>query len=814
MPVVDPRAGLGHYRRMDLLERDQFLAVLEEYGVEAADGQGRLVLVSGEAGVGKTTLLESFADRFPRARWWWGTCDGSFTPRALGPLIDIAEQAGGRLAQVMREAPTRDAVLRVLLDEMSAGPGPTVLVLEDLHWADEATLDILRFLGKRLRGRPVVVLVSYRDDALAPDHPLRVVLGELVSQRSTRRLAVPPLSPEAVAVLAQGSGREGEELYRLTGGDAFFLVQVLESDAATLPPSAQDAVRSRLAGLPTPTREVLEAAAVVGRRVDLRLLSSVLDRDIRDVSEAVEAGCASGVLISEPDATLFRHEIARLAVESAIAQPRRVHLHERVLLALSATGADPARLAHHAEAAGDAAAVLRYAPTAAEQAARLAAHREAAMQYERSLRFAAGLPADQLARLYDGLAAQCALIDRWERGAQAREESLALWREAGDARRVGDCLRLLSRALWRLCRGEEANLAAQQAVDVLESLPPSRELAWAYANLASNLMGGDDTTALAMIAKARSIADADDFALHSDLANTEGCALANLGGDGVPELRSALAIALGAGAEEQAGRAYANLHAVLHHSFRFSEVQAVYLEGATYCDDHDIATFLTCLRGGQSQTAERRGQWGEAQQLSLGILDREELSPVNRLTPLLTLGRIRARQGAADEATLASEVMCLTAANGERGSSAPLTCCRSSVLGYRPTTTPPRPQWSRPWRPMGSGDTWGRGELAVWAQRCGVTLADVGEVAGPWATQLKGDHEVAAQQWHDLGCPYLQALALFDAGYVDSLRESVRILDELGAAAAAARVRSQMRADDAPRSRVARGARLVTTRSV
>ena len=182
---------------MDLLERDQFLAVLEEYGAESADGQGRLVLVSGEAGVGKTTLLESFADRFPQARWWWGACDGSFTPRPLGPLLDVAEMAGGRLAEVMAGSPSRDEVLRALLDEMSAGPGPTVLVLEDLHWADEATLDVVRFLGKRLRGRPVLVLLSYRDDALAADHPLRVVLGELVSQRSTRRLAVPPLSPDA-----------------------------------------------------------------------------------------------------------------------------------------------------------------------------------------------------------------------------------------------------------------------------------------------------------------------------------------------------------------------------------------------------------------------------------------------------------------------------------------------------------------------------------------------------------------------------------------------------------------------------------------
>ena len=343
---------------------------------------------------------------------------------------------------------------------------------------------------------------------------------------------------------------------------------------------------------------------------------------------------------------------------------------------------------------------------------------------------------------------------------------------------------------------------------MLESLPPSRELAWAYANLATNVMGGDDTTALALIAKSRAIADADDFALHSDLANTEGCAVANLGGDGVPELRSALAIALDAGAEEQAGRAYANLHAVLHHSFRFAEVQPIYLEGAAYCDDHDIATFLTCLRGGQSQTAERRGHWSEAQVLSLSILDREELSPVNRLTPLLTLGHIRARQGAADESALADEVMRLAEANGEPGFVGPARLLQAERAWLRSDDDAAKVAMVEALETWSAEDAWGRGELAVWAQRCGVDVADAGEVAGPWVTQLHGDHVTAAQQWQQLGCPYLQALALFDAGDVDSWRESVRILDELGAVAAAARVRSQMRAKG--HGQVPRGPRRTT----
>ena len=179
---------------MVVLEREAQLATLTGYAEEARAGQGRLVLVSGEAGIGKSTLLEELELGLTDAHWWWGSCDGLFTPRALGPLADISAQAGGRLQQLHTTAAPRDAMFDALIDALHDDDELTVMVVEDVHWADEATLDMLRFVGRRVRSARALVMVTYRDDALGPDEPLRVTLGALASHRSTRRMSVGPLS--------------------------------------------------------------------------------------------------------------------------------------------------------------------------------------------------------------------------------------------------------------------------------------------------------------------------------------------------------------------------------------------------------------------------------------------------------------------------------------------------------------------------------------------------------------------------------------------------------------------------------------------
>src|SRR3954469_4470478 len=220
MPLSRGRM-IGHHRLMGVLERESFLESLIEYAGEAEGGASRLVFLAGEAGVGKTTLLELLRERLPQARWWLGACEGPFTPQPLGPLFDIAPQLGGAIEAACAADAPRDRLFRVLLEQLAPPSLFTVLVVEDAHWADEATLDLVRFVGRRLGESRTMLVVSYRDEGLAADHPLRLTLGDLTPERSLRRMTLSPLSPAAVNTLATGTGVSGDELYALTGGNPF-----------------------------------------------------------------------------------------------------------------------------------------------------------------------------------------------------------------------------------------------------------------------------------------------------------------------------------------------------------------------------------------------------------------------------------------------------------------------------------------------------------------------------------------------------------------------------------------------------------------
>jgi predicted ATPase len=380
-----------------LLERAEGLSVLEAALAEAIAGsRGRLVLVRGEAGIGKTALVRQFCDlKRPPVRILWGACEGLFTPRPLGPLVDVAQLIGGEFEDLIeRGAPIHD-VLSALGEEV-AKRAPTVLVIEDLHWADEATLDVIRMLGRRVDRFGALVVATYRDDELGTHHPLRVVLGELARIQDAEWLDIPRLSRDAVALLSEPCGIDPDELYRKTGGNPFFVSEVLASGTGEVPATVRDAVLARAAGVSGPARQLLEAISIAPGSAQIGMLEAVAGDALRCLEECIE----HGMVIPAGRAVAFRHELARLVIEESIAPDRRVALHARTLKALAGSS-DHARLAHHAEAAGDANAVLRFAPEAARRASALGAHRESAAQYERALRFGERMTPGQRAEILE-----------------------------------------------------------------------------------------------------------------------------------------------------------------------------------------------------------------------------------------------------------------------------------------------------------------------------------------------------------------------------------------------------------------------------
>jgi DNA-binding CsgD family transcriptional regulator/tetratricopeptide (TPR) repeat protein len=778
---------------VQLLERGAALAALAGYADEARHGDGRLVLVAGEAGIGKSALVEQLRHDLPSARWSWGACDGLFTPRPLGPLLDLAGQLGGELDELCRAGATREDLFRALLRQVSEPGTLSVLVVEDIHWADEATVDLLRFLGRRLRDAPVLLIATYRSEDLAAGDPLRVALGEIARQRSTRRIDLAPLSADAVRILADGTGLDAAELHRLTSGNPFYVTEVVQAGLGVIPSSARDAVLARAGRLGGGSREVLDVAALIGARVELDLLESVTGCPPAAVDEVL----ASGLLAEDGGWLRFRHEIARLAVAQAVPAHRRASLHARILAALGLLGCgDDARMAFHAEAAGDSSAVLQHAPCAARQAAELGAHREAAAQFERALRSASGPDPGVAAGLYEELGLELRLVGRYPGAVDAGEQALGLWRQAGDRLREGGTLRNLSYALLWMGRGPDAVAAAEAAVTVLEPLGPTVELARAYARLAAvRMLFSEHQAAIELAVRAQALAEPlGALDALSEALNAQGCSVSNTGGEWTGYLRRALEVALSAGLDSEVGRAFSNLYGRYAAQRRFAEAERYFIDGVAYCDEHDAGSHAGFLRGARAMALARTGRWDEVVALGTELLASADLSPLYRLCPLQVLGVIRARRGEPGAWEYLGEAAAVADASGQPLWIIPVRLVRAEAYWLQGEPDRAAREADLADDVAAGSDGWERGEIAAWLRRTGSPRPPRGELAEPYRLQVAGDGSEAARLWASLGCPYEEALALYDAGHEAALRQALAILTGLGATAAAQITRHKMRA--------------------
>jgi AAA ATPase domain len=308
--MVQTSESASAQRPDELLERSRHVAALDEsFAAVRGGAAGRLVFVGGEAGVGKTALVRRFCENHRSDRILWGACDPLFTPRPLGPFVEIAEAAGGELEELVTSGARPHEIAAALIRECR---NPTIVVVEDVHWADEASLDVLRLMARRIATVRGFALVTYRDDELDRIHPLE------------------RLSAEAVAALAAPHGVDADDLYRKTGGNPFFVTEILASGDSEIPDTVRDAVLARAVRLSPAARALLEAVAITPPQSELWLL----ERLAPDAIEGLEECLGSGMLTADKSGIAFRHELARLAVEESLAPDRTLALHRRALEAL------------------------------------------------------------------------------------------------------------------------------------------------------------------------------------------------------------------------------------------------------------------------------------------------------------------------------------------------------------------------------------------------------------------------------------------------------------------------------------------------
>jgi DNA-binding CsgD family transcriptional regulator len=783
-----------------LLERQAALAELRALARGVSRGTGQLVLLGGEAGGGKTAVITRFIDELTLpVRVLRGWCDPLVVPRPLGPLIDALaglDTAAAAALQSAVDAGDTAALYRHLMDALR-GDRRWVWVIEDAHWADTATLDLIRFVARRVATMPLLLVVSYRDDELDVQHPLTVALGDIATCAAVSRIELSPLSQQAVATLAAGSGVNAEQLHQLTAGNPFFVTEVLAAGAEVLSPdglprSVSEVVRGRLGRLSAAAREVVDAVAVCGPRASPMFVRSVCPTPAAAIDECL----AAGVLVTDGGVVGFRHEIARRATLDQIPRYKRNKLHARALAALDVGPVDPnilAELAFHAEQADDGDAALRHGAAAAERAAALSANREAADLYALVLRHADDVGDLQRVVWVEQYALACYLCG-------LGDAAVASWRAAGELRhRLGDPLgesenlRWLAHESWAMGRVADALDAAHESQRLVRDGGATQQLAWAQVNLAELSTWCFDPAADEHIAQATALAD--QLGDKDLIARARACAAVSLvlhTDSGWEKLVAVWRTAMSSGVRGEnaglVGLLLCWLAAVHHHTAR---ADRYIIEALAYCRDHNLVTFEANIVGMQAMTELHRGDWDHAATCAEDVLTRPGLIAVHRLVAQVTLALVRARRGEPSAAALLDHAT---------SSSEPAQLRLFSVWAARAETA-----W------LAGDDATARAEAAAglaasthdadpcmtgllrrWLYVAGGAPDQPDEYTKtPYALEIAGEWEAAAHAWTQSGCPYDAAIARL-GGDIAAVQSALDTFRRLGARAAARRAHQRL----------------------
>jgi DNA-binding CsgD family transcriptional regulator/tetratricopeptide (TPR) repeat protein len=613
---------------------------------------GRLALVYGEAGIGKSTLIESFIDQLPSEHTRVVSfCDAFETPRALAPVRDIARYFLGPESGEHNE----DRYFDMLIHHLLGLGQPVVLVIEDLHWADQRTLDWLQFIGRRLAQVPVLLIATYRDDELDVSHPLYSVIG-IIQQQRIDRLNLKPLSLNTIEKMCCDLSMDANTLFETTSGNPFFVTEMLNTEEVEglVPNSVSDVINARLNRLPVGARTLLEYAACFPREVPLKLLEKMKLSDIEDAFNLV---FSRKFLVPTPNGARFQHELVRVATYGRMTPHQKQHAHTVLLREILLQGANTKSIdmiVHHADGAQDAETVLEYAPRAATLAAQFGAHKEAADHLRRALRYCESASIEDAAVINETWAYEAGIaltID--DAVIAARHRAIELWQSIGNIEKVGENLSWLSRLHWY--RGEAEN-AQRYVLDAMKNLEES-----------STKASPARARALALRAQYEMLQDKMEPAIHwarqaldqavltnehemqAHSLNTLGSALLFRDKpEGETYLRESLHLALKHGFHEQAARVYTNLSECLIEIGALSRAAQLIDEGIAFDSEHDLDAWTYYLVGRKAQLRFEQGNYDEAILIADSVLSRDNQTLLMKIPAMIVRARSKLRRGDKD----------------------------------------------------------------------------------------------------------------------------------------------------------------------
>lgn len=779
---------------MQLLERAEQIDLLQSFLFDAADGNGHVAILIGEAGAGKSALATMFARLVANGmRVLRGACENFGTAEPLGPLRDLAREAGWSLHETLSFSENRIAlfseVFRLLNEQ------PSLVVIEDIHWADDATLNLIRYLGRRMGTSHNLLLLTARDDEPGSQSRLRRALADIPST-SQSRIDVPPLSHLAVAELAGRRGIDGDALYRVTGGNAYFVRELVEAgDWKAMPATVRDAVLARADGLAGADGDVLAAASIFPDAVELQVINAMCGQG---TETSLQACIDCGLMLPGDGVVSFRHEITRQVIEQSLSPVHRRALNAKALKVFRIAGdASMARLIHHAHEAQDVIAICELAPQAAAEAARLGAHREGINHYELALKHASAFDEKERTALYENYAFECYLVGQIERAMLSQKNALSLHRHSGAKLREGESLRWLSRLSYLAGNRIDSDRYGQQAADLLESLPDGPELAMAYSNLSQlGMLAGDAETASLYGKRAIELSESEaigrpDILCHA-LNNVGTAILWRDPAQARQLLGRSLEIALENQFEEHAARSFTNRGWVELHLHSYAEAEDFLARGISYCVERDLDTWRDYMRGVQAELFTCLGCWDEAEQVASLVVDNINAPPLSRYPSVLALAVVRTRRGEPADVLL-QELSRFLQTGMELQRLAPC----AELMAERAWLGLENIGRALDWLDQAialSRDDWAISTLLVWKRKLGADVSLGPDFNGDPVVgeMLAGNWAAAAVAWGERRSPYWQAITLLD-GDNDAVHRGLALLEELGAAAIAQHVRAMIR---------------------
>jgi len=783
---------------MELIERDGFLALLQTHFKNIKEGEGHCVLVCGEAGIGKTSLIKAFSAELKKDyKIYQGTCDALFAPRPLAPLYDVALQMQSELIQPGGGIEDRAGLFINFFRELNSQNKASVIVFEDIHWADEATLDFIKFLARRITQLRCLFILTYRDDEIGARHPLRNVLTDLPADTFTR-IRLTPLSREAVYKMANEKGYDAENVYNISGGNPFYVNEILASYSPGVPDNIKDAILSVYDRQEEGTKHAWQICSVIPEGIEISRFAKIK----ASWDEGMDHCFALKIIIVKNDRIIFKHELYRRTIEGSLSPLKRIALN-KIILELFLTSFEEQgeieRIVQYAKNANENELVCKYAPIAAKQAASVGAHIEAAKLFFTAIEYTDVNDEDQLVNLYESYAYECFLNNQIKEAINYQGKASQIWRNKNKPEQTGNSLRFLSRLCWFDGNRDDAEKYGQASIQILEPLPPSRAKAMSLSNMAQLKMVSEEMPECVKwgnmaIEMAKEIND-DETLCHA--LNNVGASQWKIQATketGKMLLIESLALALKKSFHEHAARAYSNIIYNYIEDKDYDFAKRFLEEGITYCEDLGLDSSNKYQQYLKARLLLETGDWNAAISIAKNLLQNEVLPGTIKAACLNLLTTIKIRRGEPDVLFLLDEAKALAFKTREHQRVIPMMI---ALLEY---------EWLTGKKIITDEELkicieltqkvdniFLNSEIHFWLQKTGKKVPGLQELSEPYKYLMEGKINKAADFWQKKGCPFENAFALFEGNETDK-KNALLLFQQLGANAVSEKIKMEMRA--------------------